>query len=147
LGELVPSVNYRVTWSEKASDHFRPLDEPAEKRIAGIVNDIAGNPQPAGVKPVIGVPGVFRVRQGRYRALFAVDDVRRAIWIGDVRYRSRGERWPLPPHLFSGTDAGDKHAYCRWGRFGEARYAVGLIDWFHLLSRPCGLRRPARTAA
>jgi mRNA-degrading endonuclease RelE of RelBE toxin-antitoxin system len=40
------------------------------------------------VKPVIGLPGVFRVREGHYRVLFAVDDVRRMIWIEDVRHRS-----------------------------------------------------------
>jgi mRNA interferase RelE/StbE len=87
--EAEASVTYRVTWSEKASDHFRPLDKPAKKRIAGIVDDIAENPRPAGVKPVIGLPGVVRVREGRYRVLFAVDDVRRTIWIEDVRHRSR----------------------------------------------------------
>lgn len=87
--EAEANVNYRVTWSEKASKHFRPLDKPAKKRIADIVNDLAENPRPAGVKPVIGLPGVFRVREGHCRVLFAVDDVRRTIWIEDVRHRSR----------------------------------------------------------
>jgi len=87
--EAEASVNYRVTWSEKASEHFRPLDKPARERIAGIVNDLAENPRPAGVKPVIGLPGVFRAREGHCRVLFAVDDVRRMIWIEDVRHRGR----------------------------------------------------------
>jgi len=87
--EAEASVNYRVAWSEKASKHFRPLDQPARKRIAGIVNDLAENPRPAGVKPVIGLPGAFRARQGHCRVLFAVDDVRRMIWIEDVRHRRR----------------------------------------------------------
>ena len=87
--EAEASVNYRVTWSEQASKHFRPLDKPAKQRIADIVNDLAENPRPAGVKPVIGLPGVFRVREGQGRVLFAVDDVRRTIWIEDVRQRSK----------------------------------------------------------
>jgi mRNA interferase RelE/StbE len=87
--EAEASVNYRVTWSEKAGEHFRLLDKPAKKRVAGIVNDLAGNPRPAGVKPVIGLPGVFRAREGHCRVLFAVDDVRRTIWIEDVRHRSK----------------------------------------------------------
>jgi mRNA interferase RelE/StbE len=87
--EAEASVNYRVTWSEKASKHFRPLDKPAKKRIVGIVDALAENPRPAGVKPVIGLPGVFRVRDGHCRVLFAVDDVRRAIWVEDVRHRSK----------------------------------------------------------
>ena len=82
-------MNYRVTWSEKASKHFRPLDKQAKKRIADVVNDLAENPRPPGVKPVIGLPGVSRLREGHCRVLFAVDDIRRTIWIEDVRHRSR----------------------------------------------------------
>jgi mRNA interferase RelE/StbE len=83
------SVSYQVTWREKASKHFRQLDESAKKRIADTVNNLAANPRPGGVKPVIGLPGVFRVREGRWRVLYAVDDDRRTIWIEDVRRRSR----------------------------------------------------------
>jgi mRNA interferase RelE/StbE len=87
--EAEASVNYRVTWSEKASEHFRLLDKPVKKRVAGIVNDLAADPRPAGVKSVIGLPGAFRVREGHYRVLFGVDDVRRTIWIEDVRHRNK----------------------------------------------------------
>jgi mRNA interferase RelE/StbE len=81
-------VSYQITWSEKASKHFRQLDKPVKKRVAGAVNDLAENPRPAGVKPVIGLPGVFRAREGHCRVLYAVDDDRRTIWIEDVRHRS-----------------------------------------------------------
>ena len=82
-------MSYRVTWSEKAAKHLRQIDKPVKKRIADTVNDLAGNPRPPGVKPVIGLPGVFRIREGHYRVLYAVDDDRRTIWIEDVRHRSR----------------------------------------------------------
>ena len=78
-----------VTWSEKASKHFRQLDKPVRKRIAETINHLADNPQPPGAKPVMGLPGVFRVREGRWRVLYAVDDVRRTISIEDVRHHSR----------------------------------------------------------
>ena len=80
------SAGYQVTWSEKASKHLRLLDKPVKKRIADTVNDLAGNPRPPGVKPVIGLPGVFRIREGHYRVLYAVDDDRRTIWIENVRH-------------------------------------------------------------
>ena len=83
------SVNYLITWSEKASKNFRQLDKPIKKRVVGAVNDLAENPRPAGVKPVIGLPGVFRIRPAHCRVLYAVDDDRRTIWIEDVRYHSR----------------------------------------------------------
>jgi len=82
-------VSYRVTWSEKASKHLRQLGKPVRERVAGTVNDLANKPRPPGVKPVIGLPGVLRVREGHWRVLYAVDDDRRAIWIEDVRRRSK----------------------------------------------------------
>jgi mRNA interferase RelE/StbE len=83
------SASYLVAWSEKASKHFRQLDKPIKKRVADTVNDLAENPRPAGVKPVVGLPGVFRIRDGQYRVLYAVNEDRRTIWIEDVRHRSR----------------------------------------------------------
>ena len=57
-----------VIWSEKASKHFRQLDDkPVQKRIAEAVNHLATDPHPPGVKPVIGLPGVFRAREGHWR--------------------------------------------------------------------------------
>lgn len=82
-------VSYQVTWSETASKHLRQLDKPARKRVVDTVNDLADKPRPSGVKPVIGLPGVLRVREGHWRVLYAVDDHRRAIWIEDVRRRSK----------------------------------------------------------
>jgi len=78
-----------LTWSEKASRHFGQLDKPAKKRISETINHLAENPRPSGVKPVIGLPGVFRVREGHWRVLYTIDDDRRTVWIEDVRHRSR----------------------------------------------------------
>jgi mRNA interferase RelE/StbE len=78
-----------VSWSEKASKHFGQLDEPLRNRITEAVNHLAENPQRPGVKPVIGLPGVFRAREGHWRVLFSVDNDHRTIRIEDVRHRSR----------------------------------------------------------
>ena len=79
-----------VTWSEKAAKRFRQLDDkPVQKRIAETVNRLAENPRPPGVKPVIGLPGVLRAREGHWRVLYSVDDDHRTIRIEDVRHRSR----------------------------------------------------------
>jgi mRNA interferase RelE/StbE len=78
-----------VTWREKASKHFGLLDNPVKERITETINKLAENPQPPGMKPVIGLPGVFRVREGHWRILYSLDDDRRTIWIEDVRHRRR----------------------------------------------------------
>jgi mRNA interferase RelE/StbE len=78
-----------VTWSEKASEHFGQLDEAVRTRITEAINRLAENPRLPGVKPVIGLPGVFRVREGHWRVLFVVDDDGRTIRIEDVRHRRK----------------------------------------------------------
>lgn len=40
------------------------------------------------MKPVIGLPGVFRVREDHCRVLYTVDDDR-TIWIEDVRHHGK----------------------------------------------------------
>jgi mRNA interferase RelE/StbE len=79
-----------VGWSPKASKHFRQLDDrPVQQRIAETVNHLAQDPQPSRAKPVIGLPGVFRVREGHWRVLYSVDDDDRTIRIEDVRHRTK----------------------------------------------------------
>ena len=79
-----------VSWSPKASKHFRQLDDrPVQQRIAETINHLAEDPQPPRAKPVIGLPGVFRVREGHWRVLYSVDDDDRTIRIEDVRHRSK----------------------------------------------------------
>jgi mRNA interferase RelE/StbE len=79
-----------VTWSEKASKHFRQLDDrPVQQRIAETVNHLAEDPQPPRARPVIGLPGVFRIREGHWRVLYSVGDDGQTIQIEDVRHRSK----------------------------------------------------------
>ena len=79
-----------VSWSEKASKHFHQLDDrPVQQHIAETINHLAEDPQPPRAKPVIGLPGVFRVREGHWRVLYSVDDDNRTIRIEDVRHRSK----------------------------------------------------------
>jgi mRNA interferase RelE/StbE len=81
-------VTYRITWSKQAERHFRKLDKPVGERVSATIDDLAGNPRPPGVEPVVSMPGVLRVRKGGYRILYRVDDDNREIWIEDVRKRS-----------------------------------------------------------
>ena len=88
-----------VTWSQKASKHFRQLDDrPIQQRLAQAVNHLAQNPRPPAAKPVMGLPGVFRVREGHWRVLYRIDDDGRTIWIEDVRHRSKGAQRQLTPN-------------------------------------------------
>jgi mRNA interferase RelE/StbE len=67
----------------------RQLDEAVRARITEAINRLAENPRLPGVKPVTGLPGVFRVREGHWRVLFVVDEDGRRIRIEDVRHRRK----------------------------------------------------------
>jgi mRNA interferase RelE/StbE len=57
------------------------------KRLRARLERIAENPLAPhiGVKPLVGRPGVFRVRQGDWRAVYSIDD-------GDVIVERVGDR-------------------------------------------------------
>lgn len=82
-------MSYQITWSKQARKHFLDLDKSAQKRVGDLIGKLAGEPRPAGVKALVGMPGVLRVRTGDYRVLYSVDDGKHEIWIEDVRHRSK----------------------------------------------------------
>lgn len=82
-------MRYKITWSSQARRHFSGLDKVGQKRVAAVVDKLAENPRPPGLKTVISMPGVLRIRIGDYRVLYAVDEDRRAVWVEDVRHRSK----------------------------------------------------------
>jgi mRNA interferase RelE/StbE len=82
-------VSYQITWSRQARRHFLGLDKRAQERVSRLVDKLAADPRPAGVKALVGMPGVLRVRTGDYRVLYSVDDGKHEIWIEDVRHRSK----------------------------------------------------------
>jgi len=80
---------YLAQWSKVAAKQYRALDKPARQQVDDLIADLSENPRPPGIKPVIGMRGVFRARTGDYRVLYRVDDDERQLWIEDVRHRSK----------------------------------------------------------
>jgi mRNA interferase RelE/StbE len=82
-------VPYRITWRPRAREHFLALDKPVRERIDAAIGKLAGEPRPAGVRALTGMPGVLRVRVGDYRVLFTVSNDDQVIRIIEVRHRSK----------------------------------------------------------
>jgi mRNA interferase RelE/StbE len=78
-----------VAWSTAARKHFLDLDKPARQQVGALVGKLAGNPRPANMKALVGMPGVYRVRTGDYRVLYTIDEDKHEVWIEDVRHRSK----------------------------------------------------------
>jgi len=56
------------------------------KRIASVIRSLAHNPRPARSKKLSGQER-YRIRQGRYRILYSVQDEERSVWVVKVAHR------------------------------------------------------------
>ncbi|HEX7995272.1 MAG TPA: type II toxin-antitoxin system RelE/ParE family toxin [Streptosporangiaceae bacterium] len=79
---------YRIEWRPRARKAFLALDKPIRQRVAGVVDKLAADPRPAGVKALTGMPGVFRIRVAEsYRVLYTIDDTVLLVLVVDVGHR------------------------------------------------------------
>lgn len=79
---------YRIEWRPRARKAFLALDKPIRQRVADVVDKLADDPRPAGVKALTGTPGVFRIRVAdSYRVLYTIDDTVLLVLVVDVGHR------------------------------------------------------------
>jgi mRNA interferase RelE/StbE len=78
---------YSLVFAPAALRSLRKLDQQAAKRIKAAAEDLRKNPHPHGLKPVLSMPGVFRVRVGDYRILYTIDNSELRVIIVDAGHR------------------------------------------------------------
>ena len=66
---------------------LRRIHPTHQRRIRDVIAALAANPRPTGALQIH--PDIYRIRVGRYRVIYHVDDVNRVVTIG--RVDSRGE--------------------------------------------------------
>ena len=69
----------------------RELDKiPARdfERVAEAIQNLAENPRPFGVVKLAG--NIYRIRVGRYRVIYAIDDTTKVVVVTNVKKRSEG---------------------------------------------------------
>jgi mRNA interferase RelE/StbE len=69
----------------------RELDKiPARdfERAAEAIQNLAENPRPFGVVKLAG--NIYRIRVGRYRVIYAIDDTTKVVVVTNVKKRSEG---------------------------------------------------------
>ena len=70
---------------------YRELDALSQtdyRRVTVAIEHLASEPRPAGVARL--EDDIFRIRVGRYRVIYSVDDDLRLVEIGGVRRRTEG---------------------------------------------------------
>jgi mRNA interferase RelE/StbE len=78
---------YSIAFVRSARKEIERLDEPLVSRIFQNIEDLAGNPRPAGCRKLIGREDLWRLRVGDYRVVYTIDDSAKIIDIIAVRHR------------------------------------------------------------
>ena len=83
---------YAVQYEPKALKELTKLDKPAARRIAKAVDALGIEPRPSGSRPLVGYPGLSRIRVGDYRVVYTVKDAELVVLALRVAHRTTGYR-------------------------------------------------------
>jgi len=72
-------ATYRIEVSTTAERQIRRLPRTDQVRVIRVIQALSTDPRPPGCRKLSGYDDVFRVRIGRYRALYSIEDRRLVI--------------------------------------------------------------------
>ncbi len=72
-------ASYRIEVSATAEHQLRKLPRADQIRVFRVIQGLATDPRPSGCRKLSGYDDVFRVRIGRYRVLYTIEDRRLVI--------------------------------------------------------------------
>jgi mRNA interferase RelE/StbE len=78
---------YRIELTRDAVRALAKLDKPVRRRLQSAIDKLADDPRPAGMIPLRGAPGAFRIRVGDYRVIYVLHDDRLLIVVIDLGHR------------------------------------------------------------
>jgi mRNA interferase RelE/StbE len=73
--------------SRTAEKQLRRLPLEEQRRIVAAIRPLAREPRPRGARKLSGYDDVFRIRVGRYRILYSVEDARLVIVVLKIGHR------------------------------------------------------------
>ena len=81
-------AGYRLLIKPSAGKEIEALGQKKDRqRIVNRIAALASDPPPAGCEKLIGIEGRYRVRQGQFRIVYAVDDTNRTVEVVKVGHR------------------------------------------------------------
>ena len=78
-----------LKFSKRAARFLEKCSDDLYKRIQKTIKDLQNNPFPRGFKKVEGREGVFRIREGYHRIIYAIIKENNDLFIVDIDKRSR----------------------------------------------------------
>ena len=82
-----PATRYALAFRPAALRAFRKLDRQTAERIKPAAEALRDDPRPPGAKMLTGSRGLWRIRIGDYRIVYAIDDQRHVIRVAAVGHR------------------------------------------------------------
>ena len=81
-------AGYRLLIKPSAGKEIEALGQKKDrKRIANRIAALASEPRPAGCEKLAGAEERYRVRQGQFRIVYAIDDTSRTVEVVKVGHR------------------------------------------------------------
>ena len=85
---------YQIRLTSAAQKDLMGFDEPARTQIRNAIRTLADNPRPPGAIKIEGFKGLYRLRSGAYRIVYAIQDSQLVILVTAV-----GDRKNIYPLL------------------------------------------------
>ncbi len=80
---------YSIEITPAARRQLKKLDNEMRRRIGRRIDSLSDNPRPEGVVKLTGVsPPLYRVREGDYRILYAIEDEQLIVLVVRIAHRS-----------------------------------------------------------
>lgn len=80
-------MNYRIQIVPSALKELIALPKRDQKRVDGQILSLATEPRPSGVKSLIGLERLYRLRVGDYRIIYEVQDQDLSILVMKIGHR------------------------------------------------------------
>jgi mRNA interferase RelE/StbE len=78
---------YAIEVRPRARRSLRQLDPSVRVAVARVIDNLAADPRPPGIRPLTGHRPYLRARSGDYRVIYAVDDATRTVTVAVVGHR------------------------------------------------------------
>jgi len=85
-------ASYRVEFERAAKRALDRLPEPARLRVFNRIVALEGEPRPASAEMLSAADGLFRIRVGDYRVIYAIEDDRLLVLVLRVAHRREAYR-------------------------------------------------------
>ncbi len=82
-------MTYTVEIAKPAQRQLKKLDAPIRRKVSRRIDLLANDPRPSGVAKLTDVsPPIYRIREGRFRILYTIEDDRLIVLVVRIGHRS-----------------------------------------------------------